>query len=453
LAQPDRHTTHAVEIVKTPTSAGDVNVTSSGFRSPLAAIVFGNRTLVDDVFTTHLGMGIGFTDLTDNLCAAISAKTSANPSECDAGNYNTRVCTRLEVGTSTKQIGCQYDSLTTDGIVLDYVEAQEAYPDIHHALLLKNGIAQAKVVEKVAPGSGASTVTVGFKPDIIIVLGAGQTAAETGSTDAMLAMGFYHREDGTYFSCACFDQEAVNPSNCNSRSTASAIMANLNSSGTHETVTFGTFTDTTFDMTIGAGSATENLMFLCLKLQSSYRAAVGSFDTPTATGKKNIITGLNHQPDIAMFIGMGNTALDSGQALMSPSFSVAELINQQASIACSHVDAASGGGRAQNIQSTNYCLVGIEKTEVYLYRASLVAFESDGKVVVDFDKAPATAVKVGYLTIGKKNRLAMPSRNVTQRKTTAKQIVNSAGVPKAVADYEIGGRKFYQPDNSDAKHR
>jgi hypothetical protein len=155
-------------------------------------------------------------------------------------------------------------------------------------------------------------------------------------------------------------------------------------------------------------------MFISLKIAAGYSSAVGTADAPGSTGVDSTITGLDHTPQIALFSGTGQTAIDAGS-------------NTKCSFYFGACDADADvvlGGQVEDslgsTQNSNSLCWHRDDACIYTHNgvslrsaASLDSFTADG-VDLNFSTA-SDIVKIGYLTIGPEPAGGLPSRHGARR--------------------------------------
>ena len=291
------------------------------------------------------------------------------------------------------------DATTTDGVGLDWTNI--GADDYHSTILFKDGISDFDSQRVALNGTGTTTVTTGFQPDVVMVF-SNRTANDFSQSEADFYQTIYDRVGNTYISTGFRTNDNNTTPQTSEAFQTNQIIAGMNTvANIFESWTLGTFTSTGFDFTKSVGSAALDALVVSMKLSAGFASKVGTFSAPTTTGVHNSVTGLDHQPDIVFFLYNGQTAVGTNAGRGGTYLGVACSDGSQNSIFATTEDFTSAtNADVRGGINSNMCLnfVTVEGTQTRESQARMHQFNTDGFDLY-FEHA-ATGILVGYLTIG-----------------------------------------------------
>lgn len=274
-----------------PSAAGSTDFTSSGFGTPVAAIV-----IVCDANTTNnpqdgASLSVGFWDGTNQRVSQFALADGT----ADSDTYRSSNDALIAIGGSTT-FSSWSASAITDGIRITLV-TDATTVDRHCTVILFSGVS-AKVVNVAmnqTQDATASSASLGFAPKLVFLVTSGSAAANmTQGTTALFSFGFA-AINGTQrtISFAATDAAALEALVAQFSETRCARRVN---GWAAELTTWGadTFTLTTRDAAIGSAE-------LCFALAlggADLSFDCGTLTTPAATG--NQIQSLTVNPTAAL---------------------------------------------------------------------------------------------------------------------------------------------------------
>ena len=440
----------ATAITKTvPVATGSENVARAGFPSPVFGVHLGARAQKNQE-SDHVGVGIGLSiggngqrlfTLSAEDGAANSGTASRNDAVIGAGDQSNSANLLYEsalTGLTEGGIATDFSNVGTQG---DYVST-----------LFQEGVAQAELVDATINGTGTTDITTTFQPDAIVCFG-NPSAMGGSSNNASMAVSFYG--NSSYASVAAADEHGASPSNSDSYSTSTAMIAELDyvaSTPTLQTFTVGSITDTGFTCTKVAGTADASVTFLCLKLMGGYSLRVGFAPTPTYLSPHQRLDTLfpdNEYHASVLFAG-ATTALETVEDDMRFMLGTVAPDGTQSCLSLS----AESGVATPNTKSGVYNDRAVHLMNPSDSAATVSAsFESHSAfsrgTVLTFSRA-RDPMQLGCLFIGRDKTGRVGGGHAGTKVMDARTIADkySQGRPK-VAEYEFRHRNFYQGGDDD----
>ncbi len=387
---------HAIVTQAAPTSNGTQNYTKTSLGTPIGALFFGSFVTALNTDISHSVISIGATHKSGNGILAMSTSENAqSTTDSDAIQQGDELVRLPTPGANAAQEQCNYNAAVTDGIQVNWVATSVARQIT--GLLFNEGIANFDVQYKTMSGTGATTVTAGFQPDIVLFFGCGAT---NEFNIGVCTETFSMYAGGSYASIAMTAAHGGTiPTSAEAFHTDEMIGSIIGGSGvTGNSFTLGNFTSTTFDATKVDGTDALEMCIVSLKLDTGYAAKVGTFAAPTSTGVASVITGLDHTPDLAIFIGTDQTA--AAEAGDSGTFFVGACdVDDEFCVGVSCEDFT--GTASSDTQSNHHgdsCVYHTDHQGALNSEAAFDSFPSNA-VSLNFSTA-GRAIIVGYLTIG-----------------------------------------------------
>lgn len=387
---------HAIVTQAAPTSDGTQNYTKTSLGTPIGALFFGGFVTTLNLDISHSVLSIGATHKSGNgvmcMSTAENAQATADSDSIQQSDELVRIPTP---GANAAQEQCNYNAGVTDGIQVDWVATNVARQI--SALMFNEGIANFDVQYVTMNGTGATTITPGFAADIVLFFGCGGTSE---FNLGVCTENFSMYAGGNYASAVMNGAHGTTTPNSAEAMLIDEMIGSVNGTNgnTFNSWTLGNFTGTGFDATKIGGTDPIEVCVVSLKLDAGYAAEVGTFVAPTSTGVASVITGLDHTPDLAIFIGTDQTAAggagDSGTLFIG-----ACDVDDEFCIGVSYEDFTSVNSTdTQSNHHGDACIYHTDHQGILNMEAAFDSFTADG-VDVNFSTADR-AILVGYLTIG-----------------------------------------------------
>jgi hypothetical protein len=361
--------------------------------------MFGSQCVTLNTNVSHWVTSIGASDLSGNGSMHMgNAEDNQATSDARSIQQSDELLRLPTPGTDAADEQANYNATVTDGIQVDWVATETQ--SLATALMFNEGIANFDEQYVTMNGTGSTTITPGFQADIVIFISAGQTS-QFGAADGIMNFSMYDRVNDEYASIGVVANDADTTPSSAERSDHSYMIGSVNitSGANFNHFTLGSFTSTTFDATKISSSGAMQITVVSIKLDTGYSAQVGSFAAPTSTGVTSVVSGLGFTPQLALFTGTTQTAVDTGSAA-SGSFFVG---------ACDADDEFCVGGFSEDLDSATNTNTGTHhRSDSCIYgrsdagtAISVAAFDSfpSGGIDLNFSTA-STAIRVGYLAIG-----------------------------------------------------
>lgn len=395
---------HGIVTQAITTSTPDVtqNFTQASLGTPKAYLFWGTESQAVNNNYDDYSVCFGASDL-----AAVDGFLAYNNYEDDQATSDVQTDIRDDgiyqgntPGTNDGTELADHNATVTDGIQVNFTATSAA--KLATAILLKEGIDSVDVQTPSINGTGSTTITTGHAADVVLIYAPSRDTLNTSANTFNGGLTFYDVATDTYASYFVTANHGDTTPDSAERYDESVAGGSLGvSSGTMtNSVTLGTFTATGFDVTKVSGTAGQYLLIISIKLSSGYSAAVGTATAPTSTGVTSLITGLDHTPQIAMFLGCLETAV--GGSITQCAF-YQGACTEDDMVATGGAIEDSGGG-TQNTQAVSYhrtdsCIYITDDAHTQIIsKAEFDSFQTDG---VDLNFLTAVnAVKIGYLTIG-----------------------------------------------------
>src|SRR5688572_20920656 len=103
-----------------PASPGTQDYTSTGLGTVKAVIALATYGAVDGTTTDHLGLSIGFTDLTTQNVICVRDQDGVGDSNCLEGYDTTALVLLPSTSAASAELSADYQQLVTDGVRLDF---------------------------------------------------------------------------------------------------------------------------------------------------------------------------------------------------------------------------------------------------------------------------------------------------------------------------------------------
>ena len=397
--------TTAVITQSLPNAAGSVDFTSSGFGTPVAAII-----LYGDANTTNnpqvgSGIGVGFWDGTDVRTMSVWAQDAA-------ANSTTRRLARTDVAVAlvngTSSWSCSYTiSNITDGVRLT-LGTDNTTVDRYATVILLSGVS-AKVLSLTTDptvDTGTTSASLGFAPDLILTTCIGFTGQtpNSGSTQtntANLSFGLA-ASDGTHRMSAWAINNATSAEQCAAYFSETYCAGQISTAaGLDYGIEITSWAADDFTATTRVAGSGSDLIYVLALGGADLSFLAGTITTATSTGAVDTTTtGIN---PTAVLLGM--TSVDTAATLKTDAqaspFSIG-VASSSVNAGFSAVDEdAAGTSNAEAAYSATNALY--LRTSAAGTASDLVAADvtpATGKFTTNYTTVSATARKGWYLAFG-----------------------------------------------------
>lgn len=398
---------HAIVTQAAPVSDGTQDFSRSGLGTPLGYLLFGGQVTTLNTDIDDFALSVGAADFTSEAMGFSGSEHNQATSDSRRIYRSDEVLRIATAGDSAANEQCSDNGAITDGMQVDWTATDVARQC--SAIIFQEGIANFDVQSPSLNGTGATVVTTGFEPDIVIAFSPDRDN-ENGSNEAHWSMSFYDVSGDSYHGVMGMAGDGSTTPVSAERFDETNIVGFINNVGNvFQTWTLGSFTSTGFTATKAAGSAARNIIFVSISLSAGYSFSIGTVNAPTSTGVDSILSGLDHEPQIALFAGCGQTAAGQSSGQCSVGFG-----------ACTEDDEFSIGGAIRDFGSANNSdasshhhddatIYITDDAGTVISEGAFSAFQSDG-VDINFSTAD-TGVALAYLTIGPVPVSAAPMMN------------------------------------------
>lgn len=404
---------HGIVHAAARTTTGTQDYTQTGLGTIKGLLFLGSDNPSINTTQNDLGISIGASDLAavPGVMMGVNYEDNVATTDCKKMSQNDHIYGISGPGAWNPDSEADFDSQITDGVRIDWPTIVEGTGRRTSAIMLKEGIDQLEVIHQEIAGTGSTTVTCGFTPDVLLVLDVASTVSPDNN-GYNLTVGMYHRADDVYATVGVvgFNGQTTPVAACSFKDNKISGTVNSATNIWFNDFTVDSFTGTGFDMTKVSGTGAGDHIFICIKLAAGYSAKVGNFASPGSTGVASVISGLAFTPQIAFFIASSVTDTTDGTdtAKCSISFGAACLDDEDA------VTEVAQGGTVEDFTEPaladsrgnhreDACLFLIDETGSIPVKATLDSFPTGG---VDLNYTIATAswdVTTGYLVIGPDN--------------------------------------------------
>lgn len=299
----------------TPSTTGTLDLTVSGFGTPVAAIFLSGRGRNDDtVLASATRWSVGFTDGSNERVSAGSSKSGDSTSNTwRSQTANGRVVQILTTGgtASVDKYGT-FNSWITDGVRLNWTLASGTAQHEVVCVLIKGVSAKVGDVTLNATQDAATTLgSLGFDPEILFIASAGLGSnSTTPSTHNIGAYGCAYKNGGTIQqrSIAFYDVDNLSTTKTGTAYFDNRVISQVSNdsiSYTAEVTDFGTsdFEITTRD----GGSGSDIIAYLALS-DPGVDVDLQEFTSKTSTGTVKNTTTFAPEAIIGAFADGTDTA-------------------------------------------------------------------------------------------------------------------------------------------------
>ena len=278
-------------------TAGTQDFTVTDFGTPKAALCFFNYCTSDGTPASNAVCSVGMTDGTNDRCVAIYSLDARSTTDVHRAAFNDRIA-----GTSTSSIVIAFDSWVTDGVRINVTTTNGTQGFL--TVVLLGGSDLSADVHECSPSTGGTDVTsVGFRPDMLFVIGHGGTMPQTGDTACVLSMGVADYNAGSERNrCVLFGQQnGQAASACEASARNDSCCGQAYGAGVLSwRAAASSFDSSGYTMTANANPGTDEVAVLALAFGGAVDCWVGTMDTPTSTGD-DAQAGPSFRPQ---FVGM-----------------------------------------------------------------------------------------------------------------------------------------------------
>lgn len=388
----------------TPTGTGTQSYTSTGFGTPIGAIVLTGTTDSEDTLKNNHRTSIGFSDLTFDRSFGLTLQYDAIPSNCKR-QANTKIVHTRQTSDGSNLHIAAVDSTTTDGIVLDWTTTSATAQDIL-VVLIGSDAASSLYVNEFSPTVADTATDVtdpGFQADWIIAGWVDRSVPANG-TDGTLAMGIaaYNGTSWDQWSFGVFSNHNADPSDCHSGVQEDCIIAAVDGGGEVGEVKITATNANGFTATPTATGYTTDVIYMCGKNPTGRQCQVSGLTAPTATGTWTN-TDFSFEGDSMVLLGQRltsysyNTTSSSNNWRCHVAFAGAD--GSEGSLHMSSKNAHASNHKNRTAQGSTF-LNTFNQNEAQEYDIDTVAFTTSGWTATVNTASPSTGPKWGALVFG-----------------------------------------------------
>lgn len=370
-------------------TSGTVDLTISGFGTVSAAVIFLTKA--------------NTTNNPQNDSAFCVAFWDGSNENSTANNLLDGLTTSIDTRSSSSTV-IEYDALTytvsniTDGIRITKTGGTTSVDRYVSAILISG--ATNSVIGNVSLSTLTVTETIGFKADLVFVMGIGGNAVSISSTyHGVHSFGVAHNDSfGTVTQGAVYgsSRDAQTTTVTNSRVTNSYVAAQLFNDTLSWQASLGNFTSTGFDITSTAATGGDYIFYLAIELSDPDDAYVGVIDAKTSTGTQ-AYTGTGFTPKVVGLVSEGSTAINTTAQSRAQSFGATDGTTHFCHFF--HDEDAAGTSNAASEYSASNILHITDDAGTDDYIAALSSLDSDG-FTLNYSDAAAAASKILAVAIG-----------------------------------------------------
>lgn len=383
-----------------PTSTGNQSTTGVGFQ-PKAIIFFATRqTSEGSAADAHIALGCATSATKRGGATSVSKYVLSGTSDTGRRSSDTLVIQLID-DSNALIVGADLVSMDSGGFTLNFTTVAASAYNIYALCLGGDSLTNASVVNWTsATATGNQSITgVGFQPDAIVMMTAGNSAFNSGAatffssigagTSATARWASGHRDsDGQSTTVTERTQRVAkiwSLPNGSAGISSDGDLVSLDADG--------------FTVNVQTGTTARVMTTLCLK-GGSYK--VGTFNQATGTGNQST-TGIGFKPAGILLSSFNNVTSTSVLTNMRWSLGMATSASARASIWSGSVAGATNQSLTdQNNDSTKTLRMmtaagaGNPTTQAI---ADLVSMDSDG-FTLNWSTADATAREITYLAFG-----------------------------------------------------
>lgn len=396
--------TTAVITQSLPNAAGSVDFTSSGFGTPVAAIILYGDANTTNNPQTGSGIGVGFWDGTDVRTMSVWAQDAA-------ASATTRRLARTDVAVALVNNAaswtCSYTiSNITDGVRLT-LSTDNTTVDRYATVILLSGVS-AKVLSLTTNptvDTGTTSASLGFAPDLLLTTCIGFTgqtpnSGTTQTTVLGLSVGLA-ASDGTHRMSAWQSANLSASEQCSAYFSETYCAGQLSTTALDYGIEITSWGADDFTATTRVAGSSSDLIYVLALGGADLSFLVGTITTATSTGAVDTTTtGID---PTAVLLGM--TAVDTAATLKTDAqaspFSIgAASSTVNAGFAAVDEDAAATSNAEAAYSATNALYI---RTSAAGTASDLVVADvtpATGKFTVNYTTTSGTARKGWYLAFG-----------------------------------------------------
>ena len=375
----------------TPTLGGTLDLTSAGFGTPDAAIIFTTTAnSSNNPYTGSSAISIGFWDGTNNIAAGVSSAGNLGSSDTYRESQTDTVVVRSSFECTAAAI--------TNGVRLTVTLDSTDFTRRVSVILLK-GLTSAKAF---AYQLGTATTpydinTVGFQPNAGFILTNGNSAQGVAA-HSILSIGAFHDNGTTVTQSAVAISDLDNVTSTNAESYydhQNAAMQHHNSSATW-TGSVGSFDADGFSFTPSANPGSDYIYVLALEFANTADFHISTETLATVTGD-DAKTGYGLTPDVVGMLACHATANQTTTAGLAFMAGIADS-SSQVSLHTESTDGQSTTSTSSAFNTSNIVEFARHTGAVNAI-ASLSSMDSDG-FTLNYSDAASSAFKALTFTIG-----------------------------------------------------
>lgn len=289
-------------------ATGNQSITGLGFQPKIIFFIFCNDTsdIVTEVANVNLSIGVYGLGTANGRSAANFCDNGAETSNARSDNSAAAVLLSKRDADATTDVTASGVSLDSDGFTINQSTTPANNYQIGYLALGGDDLTNVAYSSTTTRSSaGAQSISTGFQPDCVMLMGMGTNIG----VDASYGMGFAHTGvNGA--SMAMFDDD--NDANTNGFKffNSNRITDGYNAgSGLNFKAVLSSMDASGFTLNWTAASGARPMIYAALK---GMRVKTGSFQLNTTTGVQEI-TGVGFQPKAGIFISSLSTADPSSQ--------------------------------------------------------------------------------------------------------------------------------------------
>ena len=373
-------------------NSGTVDLTSSGFGTVGAAVIFLNAANTTNNPQADAVPGIGFWDGTNDSSVSVFSEDGLTTS--NAERYMST--TNLRYGVSA----LNYDvSAVTDGIRLTKTSGTTTV-DRYVSAVCFGGLTNA-ASGTLGLGTGTTAVSVtglGFKPDMVFIISHCDSTQDSTVTNWCLSFGVAHNSSTDTVTQGCItsgsnDGRSTTRVNSVVSNTAACGQVLANNYAWRGVVS--NFVNGGFDITPSASAGNDEIMYLAVEFPNPDDGYVGTFAASTSTGNVDY-TGFGFDPESCGAMCENTTSFNSASETNSIMMSISD--GTTTSCEFYHDEDNVTTGNANSEHSTNF-LNGQDDAGTTDFVATMNAFITDG-IRLNYSDAASSGKQVILWAVG-----------------------------------------------------
>ena len=288
-----------------------IDLTSSGFGTPVAALVIVGNGTVNGTRQDDAALSVGATDGTRQWASGLFSLTGQSTTSTRRV-FRADSVAAISTAGADPLVRVSFNAWITDGVRLT-VDTTTSLSRIIKVVLFSGVSAYCDDVDL---GTGTSAINVtspGFLSDLVLFGNASDTDGTSSSTRVLNSFGAAWYNGGTEVN-RCWTQHShtgQSTQRVNGELSEQYVAEQRLDSGLSWGLTCDNFDSSGFDLTPSANSFNDHVGYLAIGLTGSDLAWLGTIDTPTSAASDWAVTSPGHQPQLVLGGHSTHTAVDT----------------------------------------------------------------------------------------------------------------------------------------------